>query len=98
MTAKIAVDVDALTAMARLSIKISTTAYTQKILHECHTFTDSPEYSFDLVRCTNQIDQLSRQICVIVGKFIGKEELKKCFDMEREILKKDLGIGEDDDE
>lgn len=97
MTATIAVDVDALTTMARLSIRISATAYTQKIIHECHTYTDSPKHSFDLVNCSNEIDHLSRQICVIVGKFIGKEELKKCFDMEKEILKKELGIGEDDD-
>lgn len=97
MTAKIAVDVDALTTMARLSIRILTTAYSQKIIHENHTYTDSPDHSFGLVDLTNEIDHLSRQICIIVGKFIGKEELKKCFDAEKEILKKELGIGEDDD-
>ena len=80
MTATIAADVDALTAIARLSIRITTTAYTQKIIHENHTFTDSPEFSFGLVDSTNKIDNLSRNICIIVGKIIGKEELKKCFD------------------
>ena len=98
MTATIAVDVDALTTIARLTIRIATVTYTQKVIHEGHVYTDSPEFSFDLVRSTNEIEDLSRMICIIVGKVIGKEELKKCFDMEREILKKELGIGEDDDE
>ena len=98
MTATIDVDVDALTTIARLSIRITSVAYTQKVIHEGHVYTDSPEFSFDLVNATNAIEDISKQICVIVGKFIGKGELKRCFDMEREILKKELGIGEGDDE
>lgn len=95
MTATIAVDVDTLTTIARLSIRIATTTYTQKIIHENHTFTDSPDFSFGLVESTNEIENLSRMICIVVGKVIGKEELKKCFDMEKEILNEELGIGEE---
>ena len=71
MTATIAVDVDALTTIARLSIKIATTANIQKVIHENHTYTDSPEYSFGLVDSTNKIEDLSRMICIAVGEFIG---------------------------
>lgn len=97
MTATIAVNVDTLTTIARLSIRITTTTFKQKVIHENHTYTDLPNFSFDLANSTKEIDELSRMICIMIGEVIGNEELKKCFDMEKEILKEEFGIGEDDD-